>query len=160
MIIEGCDLLMKAITLKIEYSDFLNNDLINYLSSLDGVCLSKIDNEKNEIYVEYDSSIISLKLLKMEILLYLDITKIPSIISFDKHSNNVVKKDNIIIKDLCCEYCLKGMLEDLLDTDGIESACTNFDYANKHNVNIFITYDYNLISNDKLKELKEKYNHY
>lgn len=152
---------MKKITLKIEYSNFLNNDLINYLSTLDGVTFSKVDNENNEIYVEYDSSIISLNILKMEILLYLDITKIPSIVSFDKHSNgNNIKKDKIIIKDLCCEYCLNGMIEDLLEIDGIERAYTDFDYMNKFNVNIFITYNIKLIEDDTLDVLKERFNHY
>ena len=152
---------MKKITLKIEYSNFLNNDLINYLSTLDGVTFSKVDNEKNEIYVEYDSSIISLNIFKMEILLYLDITKIPSIVSFDKHSNgNNIKKDKIIIKDLCCEYCLNGMIEDLLEIDGIERAYTDFDYMNKFNVNIFITYNIKLIEDDTLDVLKERFNHY
>ena len=151
---------MKKLTIKIEFSDFLNNDLINYLSTLDGVIFSKIDNENNEIYVEYDSSVISLKLLKIEILLYLDITKIPSIVSFDKHNSNNIKKDNIIIKDLCCEYCLNSMIEDLLEIDGIESAYTDFYYVNKNNINIFITYNEKLINSDKLKELKEHFNHY
>lgn len=150
---------MKTITLKIEYSNFLDDDLLNYLSSLNGVILSKLDNENNEIYVEYDPLVISLKLLKMEILLYLDITKTPSIISFDKHNNNNnIKKDIIIIKDLCCEYCLKSMIEDLLETDGIESAYTDFDYENKYNVNIFITYNDILVNNDTLKELTDKFN--
>ena len=151
---------MNAITLKIDY--YVKNDLLEYLSSLDGVILSKVDSENNEVYVKYDSAIISLKILKMEILLYFKLIKIPSIISFDKHSNNNIKKDKIIIKDLCCEYCLKSMIEDLLEIDGIESAYTNFDFdlMNTSNVNIFITYDDNLISDDKIKELKEKFNNY
>lgn len=151
---------MQKITLKIEYSAFFNDDLINYLSSLDGVIASNINKDNNEIYVEYDSSVISLKLLKTEIILYLDLTKIPSIISFDKHCKNNIKKEKIIVEDLCCEYCLKGMIEDLLEIDGIESAYTDFDYVNKYNVNIFITYDEKLINNDKLNELKEQFNHY
>ena len=63
---------MDKLTLKIEYTDFLNNDLENYLKDLNGVKIIKINNDKNEIYVEYDSNIISLRLLKREILLYLD----------------------------------------------------------------------------------------
>ena len=35
---------MNKLTLKIEYSDFLNKDFINYLSKLDGIKLTKIDN--------------------------------------------------------------------------------------------------------------------
>lgn len=85
----------------------------------------------------------------MEILLYLDIVKIPSIISFDKHSKSNIKKDIIVIKDLCCEYCLKGMIDDLLDINGIESAYSDFDYINKYNVNIFITYNYKLLDKEK-----------
>lgn len=71
---------MDKLTLKIEYTDFLNNDLENYLKDLNGVKIIKINNDKNEIYVEYDSNIISLRLLKREILLYLDLVKIPSIV--------------------------------------------------------------------------------
>lgn len=73
---------MDKLTLKIEYTDFLNNDLENYLKDLNGVKIIKINNDKNEIYVEYDSNIISLRLLKREILLYLDLVKIPSIVAF------------------------------------------------------------------------------
>lgn len=93
--------------------------------------------EKNEIYIEYDSSIISIKILKMEIILYLNIKNIPSIVSFDKHYEQGIKEDIIIIEDLCCEYCLKGMIEDLFDCDAIKSAYTDFNYIDKNNVNIY-----------------------
>ena len=111
----------------------------------------------NEIYVEYDAVAISLKLLKMEILLYLDIMNTPSIVSFDKHTKNN-KEDIIIIKDLCCEYCLKGMIEELLEIDGIESAYSDFDYTDKINVKIFITYDDKLVNKDIIKKLEKKFN--
>ena len=42
---------------------------------LNGVLNSKINTKNNEIYVEYDSLLISLKLLKMNILLYLNLKK-------------------------------------------------------------------------------------
>ena len=151
---------MDKLTLKIEYSDFLNDDIVNYLTSLKGVKLVTIKNDENEIYVEYDSSIISLKLLKMEILLYLDIAKVPSIVAFDKHLKNDIKEEYIIIKDLCCEYCLNGMIDDLLEIDGIISAYSDFDYNNKYDVNIFITYDEKIINKKKILELEEKFNSY
>ena len=151
---------MDKLTLKIEYSDFLNDDIANYLTSLKGVKLVTIKNDENEIYVEYDSSIISLKLLKMEILLYLDIAKVPSIIAFDKHLKNDIKEEHINIKDLCCEYCLNGMIDDLLEIDGIISAYSDFDYNNKYDVNIFITYDEKIISKKKILELEDKFNSY
>ncbi len=149
---------MNKLTLKIDYSVFLNNDFINYLSTLDGIKLVKIDNMNDEIYVEYDSSVISLKLLKMEILLYLDIGKVPSIIAFDKHDVNNLNKYTIVIKDLCCEYCLKGMIADLLETDGISSAYNDFDYNNKYDVKIFITYNDRIIQKDKINKITQKFN--
>ena len=106
---------------------------------------------------KYDSEIITLKLLKMEILLYLDIINIPSIISFDKHIKNT-KEDIIIIKDLCCEYCLKDMIEDLLEIEGIESTYADFDYNDKIDVKIFITYDDEVIDKNKIREIENKFN--
>ena len=151
---------MNKLTMNIEYSDFLNKDLVNYLLSLQGVTNANLNIDNNVISVEYDSSIISLKVLKTEILLYLDIVKIPSIISFDKHSKNNIKKDVIVIKDLCCEYCLKSMIDDLFNIDGIESAYSDFDYVNKYNVNIFITYNEKLINKKKILELEDQFNSY
>ena len=55
---------MDKLTLKIEYTDFLNNDLENYLKDLNGVKIIKINNDKNEIYVEYDSNIIIFRFSK------------------------------------------------------------------------------------------------
>ena len=149
---------MEKLTLKIDGSNFFNDDLKNYLNSLNGVIDSKIDGKNDEIYVEYDSSIISLKLLIIEISLYLDTTKRTFIFSFDKHRNSKNKKDTIVIKDLCCEYCLMSMIEDILEIDGIESAFTGFDYHKKNNVNIFITYNDKLIKNNQLNEIKKKFN--
>ena len=148
---------MNKITIKIEYSNYLNKDLEKYLNTLDGVISSKVNNEEDSVYIEYDASIISLKVLKSELILYLDIKKVPSIISFDKHTNGNVK-NTIIIKDLCCEYCLKGMIEELLEIDGFESAYTDFDYHNKYNVNIFITYNDKIINKEKVEELSNKFN--
>jgi len=151
---------MNKLTLKIEYSDFLYKELNEYLSSLNGVLFSKVDMEKEEIYIEYDSVVISLKILKMEIILYLNLNNIPSIISFDKHYEKGVKEDVIIIGNLCCEHCLKGMIEDLIEYDAIKSAYTDFNYVDKKNVNIFITYDDKILKLDELNKLKNKFNNY
>lgn len=151
---------MNKLTLKIEYSDFLDKKLNEYLSSLNGVLFSKVDMGKNEIYVEYDSTIISIKVLKMEIILYLNLNNTPSIISFDKHYEKGIKEDIIIIEDLCCEYCLKGMIDDLLGYDAIKSAYTDFNYIDKNNVNIYITYDDKALKSDELNKLKNKLNNY
>ena len=53
---------MQKLTLKLDCSVFYWKDLINYLTSLKGINLVKIDNDNSDIYVEYDSDIISLKI--------------------------------------------------------------------------------------------------
>lgn len=146
---------MNKLTLKLDIISY--NDLINYLKQLDGIKSANINNENDEIYLEYDQSVISLNILKKHILLYLNVLKLPPIISFDKHIDNT-KKDIIVINNLCCEYCLKGMIEELLDTNGIISAYSDFDYHNKKKVNIFITYSPKLVNETKIDELKEKFN--
>ena len=50
------------------------------------------------------------------------------------------------------------MMEDLLEIEGITSAYTDFDYTNKKGVNIYITYDENLITNNSLEEIERKFN--
>lgn len=97
----------------------------------------------------------------MEVLLYVNLLKIPSIIAFDKHDVSNLNKYTIVIKDLCCEYCLKGMIEDLFEIDGIISAYTDFDYnQNKYNVNIFICYNDKMINKDKVDKIAHKLNSY
>ena len=150
---------MDKITLKIENSNCWNNDLVNYLMSLDGVKDVKEDSLKEEVYVEYDSLVIPMKILKTHIIIYLNVSNLPSIAAFDKHIDNSIN-DTIVIDNLCCEYCLHGAIEELLDTLGIISAYSDFDYHNKKNVNIFITYDDKIIGKDKINELKEKYKNY
>ena len=46
------------------------------------------------------------------------------------------------------------MIEDLLETEGITSAYTDFDYINKKDVNIYITYDTNLLSLQQIKRIE------
>lgn len=145
---------MQKLTLKLDCSVFYWKDLVEYLTNLKGINLVKIDNDNSDIYVEYDSNVISLKVLKYEILYCLNLLKTPSIIGFDKHSRCMIFKEEIVIKDLCCEYCLKGMIEDLLEIKGITSAYTDFDYINKKDVNIYITYDTNLLSLQQIKKIE------
>ena len=44
--------------------------------------------------------------------------------------------------------------------DGIEKLETDFDYINKQDVNFSISYDQNIITEDKIKELEKKMNEY
>ena len=156
-----CDAYMEKIKIKFDYVSYYDfeEEFLLYLSKSYCIISADIDKKTNEIIVEYDSSKISLELLTKEILIYLGLDKIPSVIAFDKCvSNGHIRKNIIVIKDICCEYCLKDMIKELLVVDGIESAYTDFDYVNKYNVNIFITYDDTIINEEKLIDLKNKFN--
>lgn len=148
---------MDKLTLKFDYCEYLNADFATYLSSLKGINLVNIDYSNGNIYIEYNPLIISLKILKMEIMTYLNVVKIPSLLAFDKHVEDC-KKYTIVVKDLCCEYCLKSNIEDLLEINGIVSASSDFDYNNKHNVNIFITYDENIIFREEIDKINKQFN--
>lgn len=51
---------MNKLTLKLDVLFY--NDLINYLKQLDGIKNANINNENDEIYLEYDQSVISLNI--------------------------------------------------------------------------------------------------
>ena len=59
--------------------------------------------------------------------MFLDIFKRPSLISFDKYANKELLSYCMKITDICCEYCLKGMLDELFLTNGVISAFMEYD---------------------------------
>lgn len=52
------------------------------------------------------------------------------------------------------------MIEDLLECDAIKSAYTDFNYIDKKNVNIFISYDDKILKLDELNKIKNRFNNY
>ena len=110
------------------------------------------------IDVRYDSTLISFQILKLEILFYLGQLKVPSIVSFNKHSKVNTKQYNIVTKDLCCEFCFRGMIDDLINIDGIEKVTSDFDENAYYNKEVMVTINYNprLVKEEELKELELK----
>ena len=96
----------------------------------------------------------------MEITLFLNIVKIPSLLSFDKYPKFETCNYTIIRDDLCCEYCYKGAIEDLFEIEGIETVKGNFneDYLFKKKIIINIKYDPNLINTEEMKQIELKLN--
>ena len=85
------------------------------------------------------------KIRKMEITLFLNIVKIPSLLSFDKYPKFETCNYTIIRDDLCCEYCYKGAIEDLFEIEGIETVKGNFN-------------EDNLINTEEMKQIELKLN--
>lgn len=148
---------MDEITFKIEYLPFNPKELEDYIQLLNGVEEVKTNSDKDEIYIKYNSNSISIKLLIMEVKLFLSLTNTPSIISFDKHSKQDTIKTTLNIGDGCCEYCVKGFIEKLILIDGIEQAnadCEDYDFFN---VSIEITYNKNIFDDSTINDLAKKY---
>lgn len=144
-----------------------HKELKEYLMSLNGILYVIIKNkEQLEIYIKYNSNLITSKIIKIEILLFLDILKVPSILAFDKHSTIKTSDYKIIRNDICCEYCFKGAIDDLFEIEGIEKVESNFseencyqkNYDERDNVIINIKYNSNLISIDDMKQIELKLN--
>lgn len=146
---------MKELTITFD-NVWLDKELKEYLLSLNGIHNVELENET--INIKYSPEVITIKIIKLEIVTFIDVLKTPSVISFDKHSNNTLIKTNIIIKDLCCEYCLKGMIEELFLINGIEKVDTDFDYINKKDVLINIEYNNELITKEDIEMLETKFN--
>lgn len=148
---------LKKLTLEINYF-VSNNELKNYLLLVKGVNEVNIKEDDNLIIdISYDSNLINPYMLKSEILLFLNMfNKTSILVSFDKHLTNT-KKYQIIIKNLCYEYCLLNMIEELFEIEGIGSSCSNFT-DDKKDIKIYIEYDKNIIDNENLKELELKFN--
>ena len=150
---------MNELTLKLDYEYSLNDEFITYILSQTGVIEVKIDKENDEVYVKYDSNLISLKRLVYEIMLFLGNLNIPSLLSFDKHPKNKTTKYIMKIEDICCEYCLKGMIDDLLETEGIEKVNTNYNEFDKwDDILFYIEYDKTLIDKKTILEIENKFN--
>lgn len=151
---------MKELTLKVEYLFGIDEEFELYMKDFNGVEDAKFDKDTLDVYIKYDEAKISLNRIKLEVFFFLGVNTMPSLLAFDKHSKCELNIATITIKDLCCEYCLKGMLEELLFIDGIEKVETDFDYENKHDVHFNVGYNQDIISEERIKELEKKMNEY
>jgi len=148
---------MKELFLTFNFHNCCDNELKTYLLKLNGILDVNFNYEDNSIYIKYNQNIISLKMLFLEIKTFLNILKVPDLVSFNKVSDNN-SSYNIIIKDLCCEYCLMGFIEELLLIDGINQAFSDYNYDIKTNVVITISYEDNIININSILELENKFN--
>lgn len=156
---------MKKLTITLD--SWGHNELKDYLLSLNGILDVNIKNEEElEIHIKYNSSLITSKIIKCEILLFLDILKRPAMLAFDKHSANETLEYKILRDDICCEYCLEGAIDDLFEIEGIEKVECNFNktyYYKKENdkrENIIINIKYNkdLLNIEDMKLIESKLN--
>lgn len=151
----------KMSELTIILSSFGHKDLKDYLLSLDGVSKVKIENERYlKIDVKYDSKKIASKVIKMEITLFLNLLKTPSLLAFDKHSPESTENYQIIKKEPFCEICIASAMDRLFEMDGIEKVESSYNYIDdatsaeqKLVLNIF--YNPNVLQIKDMKKIEE-----
>ena len=149
---------MNEISMKIYCLSCNIDDFLEYMKSIDGVEDVVIDLDCEEVYVRYDCSIIDLNILKKEILLFLGVGGVPSIDGFDRHLNRELNEYLLIIRNLCCEYCLRGMVDDLMMIAGIGKVKHSYNGGNKKNVKMYIYYDSRFISEMDLFDIENNFN--
>ena len=61
------------------------------------------------------------------------------------------------IEDICCDYCYKGLIEDLFENSSIKSVKSNFDFnRTSSDVTLEIEYAQDYKEQDLIKYLEEK----
>lgn len=154
-----------TLTLDCEYN-VKDGELDTYLEELNGI--DKVTVGYNEeifapiFTITYDRGIITPQIIYLEILAYLNIHKYPILISFDKHSKNEIVKYEIKSK-ICCDFCLKNIIEDLFEIDGIVKADSNYEkYINgerdEGNDVVAIYYDQKVINKDLMEKIIKELN--
>ena len=141
---------MKKLELEIEK---YRNDLDEYLLSIDDMLDVKIEEKGYNFLITttYDETKLFIERIVNEILLYIDILNTPSIVSFNKFEDNAVVKE-FVISDGCCEYCMNGRIQELLEIDGINSA--SYDEGEAFfDATLKLSYNPDKINNEKLGQI-------
>lgn len=141
------------------FNSWGHKELKSYLESLKGVKKADIDDEAENltIDIDYEAKEIGPKVLELEIATFMQFN-IPSLISFNKHFKGA-KKDIVLVKDVCCEYCYMDMIEELFNTNGIMAAWSDYEEINYHyNISLHIEYDPRILTKNDIKKLEEEYN--
>ena len=131
-----------------------------YLLSLKGVVSANVSNEDViTIDVCYDEKLITDNIIYMEIATFLNILKIPALISFDRYSKKETRTYKIETS-MCCEYCFKIAIEDLLDIPGIVKVDSNYieqyyhhDGNREQKDTIIVYYDPAIITENRMNEI-------
>lgn len=133
--------------------DTYEGKIDEFLLRLDGIkdVHIKEDKWKTDINILYNDKNISIIDIKDKLIEYVDAVNVPSILSFNKFEEKNINKE-IFLDDGCCEYCMNGTIEELLEIDGINSAS----YENGKdffNVTLKLSYNPDKISNEKLGQI-------
>ena len=85
--------------------------------------------------------------------------EVPIMLEFDKGTKKHFNILKYMINDICCEYCYKGLIQDLFDNEFIISVKSNFDFNKPaFNIEFFIEYSFDYDESKLIQYIKEKLN--
>ena len=123
----------------------IKNEIIEYLLTQEGIEEVKINEIDlfEELEIKYNEKTTPIIIMK-----YIDLfqnNKFSTMISFDKEIEKEKKTLKYVVDDMCCEYCYKGLIEELFMNDNVKSVNSNFDFNNFYNIELVVEYnkDYN-----------------
>jgi copper chaperone CopZ len=139
--------------------DEFNEGLREYLLSQDYIEAVEVTNLDYLIkYKIKHNHKISCLIIYQFICLYLN-TNYSCLVSFDKGDIKSFKTLNYKIDDICCEYCYKGLVDDLFNNNHIKSVNSDIDFSKPMNkVNFKIEYDDSVSKESIIDYIKEKFN--
>ncbi len=142
--------------MKIVVDEVCDEGLKNYLLSQNGILTVTIvvKDFLSEINIEYEKDITAF-MIREYLRLYLD-HEYPILVSFDKKVEKQCKRLKYLIKDMCCEYCYKSLVEALFNNPSVVSICSNFKFdAPAFDVEFDIGYDEKLNEKEIIKFIQD-----
>lgn len=138
--------------------DNISNEIKEYLETQEGINKVEIKNKDltEEINIEYDKRTTSKIILK-----YIELfngNNFVELLGFDKETKGEYNTLKYNIEDMCCEYCYKGLVQDLYNNKYIKSVKSNFDFNKPaYNINFEIEYDKMYGEEELIDYIKDNY---
>lgn len=134
--------------------DIVFDELKDFLLSQEGIKKVEISKDKigNKIYVEYDTNISPLIIMKYIALF--EEYECSELLEFDKGLQYKTRKIKYTVESICCEYCYKSFVMKLFENKYINSFKSNFDFDRF--TSIIIELEYTNYSEDEIVEIIKK----
>lgn len=141
--------------MKIVLDVFKDLELKEFLLTQDGIKSVDINNKDFviELVIDYDEDItpfIIYKFIKL-----FNNSDVSCLIFFDKNYNYDIRVLKYAVGDMCCEYCYKGLIEELFMNDNVKSVNSNFDFNNMYNIELVIEYNKDYSESELIEFIKK-----
>ncbi len=143
--------------MKFILDDILNDELKEYLLAQEGVI--DVDFTAKDYITELNIKTgkkISPIIVYKHIQLFQN-NDYSTLLGFDKGYTGNFKNMNYYVEDICCDYCYKGLIEELFENNNIKAVKSNYDFnRTSSDVNLEIEYNSDYKEKDLVKFLEEE----